>query len=59
MEVEGKPLSFLLDIVEVVRSHSGFNMAETFARILREFGVEDKVRRSQGLLKHDGLIRWD
>jgi hypothetical protein len=51
MEVDGALLSFLLDIVEVPRSHSGFNMAEVFAKILREFHVEDKVRGRQTILR--------
>ena len=33
----------LLDLVEVARSHSGVNLAETFAKVLQEFGIEDKV----------------
>ena len=33
----------LLDLVEVAMSHSGVNLAETFAKVLREFGTEDKV----------------
>jgi hypothetical protein len=33
----------LLDLVEVAMSHSGVNLAETFANVLREFGIEDKV----------------
>lgn len=33
----------LLDLVEVARSHSGANLAEAFAKVLEEFGIEDKV----------------
>lgn len=33
----------LLDLVEVPRSHSGANLAEAFANVLKEFGIEDKV----------------
>lgn len=33
----------LLDIVEVAKSHSGVNLAEAFAHMLKEFGIEDKV----------------
>jgi hypothetical protein len=43
MEKDGKPLSFLLDIVEVAMSHSGINLARAFADMLKEFGVEHKV----------------
>ncbi len=42
-EHEGVPISMLLDLVEVARSHSGVNLAETFANILEEFGIQDKV----------------
>ena len=37
------PISMLLDIVEVVCLHSGFNLAVAFAKILREFGISDKA----------------
>ena len=33
----------LLDLVEVAQSHSGVNLAEVFAKILEDFGIEDKV----------------
>jgi hypothetical protein len=33
----------LLDLVEVPRSHSGVNLAEAFANVLKDFGIEDKV----------------
>ncbi|KAI1793035.1 hypothetical protein LXA43DRAFT_886392, partial [Ganoderma leucocontextum] len=42
-EVEGKPVSFLLDLVEVACSHTGVNLAAAFAKILQEFGIEHKV----------------
>jgi hypothetical protein len=44
LEHEGKPLCFLLDVVEVAKSHSGINLASVFAQILKEFGIEQKVR---------------
>jgi len=34
----------LLDLVEVAQSHSGVNLADAFAKILEDFGIEDKVR---------------
>jgi ABC-type cobalamin transport system permease subunit len=37
------PLCMILDVVEVVISHSGVNLAAVFADILAEFGVSDKV----------------
>lgn len=42
-EQEGVPISMLLDLVEVAKSHSGVNLAEAFAKVLQEFGIEDKV----------------
>jgi hypothetical protein len=43
LEVRGEPLSLLLDIAKVARSHSGMALAEEFAWILTEFSVEHKV----------------
>jgi ABC-type uncharacterized transport system permease subunit len=43
----GKPISMLLDLVEVAMSHSGVNLATAFVHILGEFGISDKV--SNGL----------
>jgi hypothetical protein len=42
-EQQGVPISFLLDVVEVARSHSGANLAEAFAAVLDDFGIADKV----------------
>ena len=39
----GKLIMMLLDLVEVTRSHFGFNLTEAFAKILEEFGISDKV----------------
>jgi hypothetical protein len=44
-EEKGVPVSMLLDIVEVARSHSGLNLAAAFAKILDDFSISDKVRR--------------
>ena len=46
-EQDGIPICLLLDIVEVARSHSGFNLAKAFAGILEDFGIADKVSRSR------------
>jgi hypothetical protein len=43
-EKDGVPVSMLLDIVEVARSHSGLNLAAAFVKILDDFGISDKVR---------------
>lgn len=40
---EGKPISMLLDLVEVAKSHSGENLAAAFAEVLEDFGISDKV----------------
>ena len=38
-------MSMLLDLVEVAESHSGINLANTFAKVLEDFGIEDKVHQ--------------
>ena len=40
---EGTPISMLLDLVEVAKSHSGMNLADALAKVLEEFGISDKV----------------
>lgn len=42
-EHDGEPISMLLDIVELPKSHSGKNLADTFRNVLTDFGVENKV----------------
>lgn len=42
-EHEGAPISMLLDLVEVAKSHSGVNLAEAFMKVLEDFGIQDKV----------------
>ncbi len=42
-EHEGIPVCLLLDIVEAAHSHSGFNLAVTFADVLNDFEIVDKV----------------
>jgi hypothetical protein len=42
-ENKGVPVSMLLDLVEVARSHSGLNLAAAFAAVLDEFGIAEKV----------------
>lgn len=43
MEHDGEPVSMLLDLVEVAKSHSGKNLAEAFEKVLKDFGVIDKA----------------
>jgi hypothetical protein len=42
LEHDRKPLSMLLDIVEVAKFHSGVNLATAFAEILETFGIKEK-----------------
>ncbi len=42
-EHEGTPMSMLLDLVEVPHSHTGINLANAFAQILKDFDISDKV----------------
>ena len=44
LEDHGKPMSMLLDIVEVVESHMGVVLGETFVEVLKAFDIEKKVR---------------
>jgi hypothetical protein len=43
LEHQGEPISMLLDIVEVAKSHTGENLASAFAKILEDYGISDKV----------------
>jgi hypothetical protein len=42
-EHHGEPMSLLLDLVEVAKSHSGINLADMFAKVLEDFGISKKV----------------
>ena len=42
-EHKGEPISMLLDIVEVAKSHTGDNLAAAFAKIMEEYGISEKV----------------
>jgi hypothetical protein len=39
-------MSMLLDVVEAAESHSGVNLALSFAKILNDFGISSKVSSS-------------
>ena len=43
LEHNGEPLSMLLDIVEVAKSHSGENLATAFAKIMDDYEISKKV----------------
>jgi hypothetical protein len=45
-EVDGVPVCFLLDLVEVAISHTGANLAAAFANVLKDFGISSKVRQN-------------
>lgn len=40
---KGKPLSFLLETIEVPMSHDGDNLSREFVRVLAEFLIKEKV----------------
>jgi hypothetical protein len=42
-EKDGVSILMLLDIVEVTCSHSGLNLTATFAKILEDFSISNKV----------------
>ena len=44
-ERAGKLFSMLLDLVEVAESHTGVNLGITFANVLKNFGIEEKVSK--------------
>ena len=43
LEHKGEPVSLLLDIVEVAKSHTGMNLAAAFAQILKDYEISEKV----------------
>ena len=43
LEHKGEPISLLLNIVEVAKSHTGVNLAVAFVKILEDFGISNKV----------------
>jgi hypothetical protein len=51
-ENAGVPISMLLDLVEVACSHTGFNLATAFSKILEDFGISDKVN---SFIKRNGI----
>jgi hypothetical protein len=56
-EKDGVSMAMLLDLVEVAQSHSGENLARTFARILDDFGISSKVSKQIFEIKMIN-IRW-
>ncbi|KAH7917204.1 hypothetical protein BV22DRAFT_1026831, partial [Leucogyrophana mollusca] len=43
LEVKGEPLCMILDVVEVEKLHTGIELASTFAKMLEDFGISEKV----------------
>ncbi|KAF5318895.1 hypothetical protein D9611_014718 [Ephemerocybe angulata] len=61
LEHEGKPLSLLLDIVELAKSHNGANLAEAFAAVLERLNISEKLRKVALAIKNSPTIvapRW-
>ena len=44
-----KLVATLLDLVEVAESHTGLKLAQVFQKMLRDFGIEDKVSSKSSL----------
>jgi hypothetical protein len=47
LERMGKLFVTLLDLVEVAKSHTGVNLGIAFSTVLKNFGIQDKVRISK------------
>ena len=43
-EHQGAPMTMVLDVVEVAKSHSGLNLATAFADMIHNLKLETKVR---------------
>ncbi|KAF8233114.1 hypothetical protein L208DRAFT_1268608, partial [Tricholoma matsutake] len=39
---DGAPISMLLDLVQVAKSHTGITLTAVFAKILKDFGIAHK-----------------
>jgi hypothetical protein len=50
---KGKPMSMILDVVEVAKSHSGINLATAFASVLKDFHIEHKVNVNSHQVSHN------
>ncbi|KAL0565496.1 hypothetical protein V5O48_016531 [Marasmius crinis-equi] len=46
--MDGKCEKLLLDFFEVAESHTGKTLAREFARVLSEFGIQDKLFKTKG-----------
>jgi hypothetical protein len=46
-EQNGMPISLLLDLIEVAKSHTGHTLAAEFTQVLEGFSIDKKVSESQ------------
>jgi hypothetical protein len=44
-EQDSAPISMLLNLVQVAKSHTGLTLAMVFAKILEDFGIAHKVHQ--------------
>ncbi len=56
-EQNGVPICLLLNIVQVACSHTGVNLAKSFASVLDDFSVADKDSKFLSSLKKKDLPR--
>ena len=43
-EHNDEPLSMVLDVIELTKSHTGTHLAQAFTEVLDDFGISTKVR---------------
>jgi hypothetical protein len=52
---DGKPVTAILDFIELAKSHSGQNMAESLVETLNRYGIAHKVGFSHAHAKKKNL----
>ncbi len=55
-EYKGTMLAFLLDIVDVPESHTSVALAQAFQRMLKTFGLEDRVCLFSDIMHQDSSL---
>jgi hypothetical protein len=55
-EHDERPLSMLLNLVEVTESHTGVNLGIAFMNVLKKFGIEEKVSKSNCDQRRGGYL---
>ena len=61
LENDRVPMTMLLDIMELVCSHSSLNLAAAFTKILEDFGISDKVSNlscGEGIINSLDMCRF-